>query len=144
MTIVDGRVGGDDSDLGSSVEHAPQVICLRSVRGLGKLFADLGLAVGATLGIAHHKALVEFVVALLADGVFRVFRVLRKVLGQRGYEEVLVLQAFVAKDSAGCRGVISTDCELRWQGFGSVLRSRNVGDVAFLNCSLSVDVQTPS
>lgn len=82
MTIVDRRIRGDYSDLGSSVEHAPQVICLCSVRGLGKLFADLWFAVGATLGIPPHETLVEFVVALLAHCILRVFRVLGEVLGQ--------------------------------------------------------------
>lgn len=57
---------------------------------------------------------------------------------------MLVLQTFVAEDSAGCCGVISTDRELRWEGLGVVLRSRNVGDVAFLDYDVLVDIEIPS
>lgn len=57
---------------------------------------------------------------------------------------MLVLQTFVAKDLAGCRGMIPADRELRWLGLGTVLRSRRIGDVAFLYCDLSADVETPS
>lgn len=57
---------------------------------------------------------------------------------------MLVLQTFVAKDSAGYCGVISTDRELRWLGLGAVFRSRNVGDVAFLDCDVLVDIETLS
>lgn len=77
------------------------MVRLCSIRRLGELLADLWLAVGTTLGVPLHETLVEFVIALLALGVFGVFRVLGKVLRQRGDEQVLVLQAFVAKYLAG-------------------------------------------
>lgn len=53
---------------------------------------------------------------------------------------MLVLQTFVAKDLAGCRGVLSTDGELRRRGRGAVPSSRNIGDFAFLDCDELVHI----
>ncbi len=85
---------------GAPVEHAAQDVGLCGVGGLLEALAHARLALGADLRVEALLVLAEAVEAPLALGVVGVVGV-GQVLGERGAQQVLVLEAGGAEDAVG-------------------------------------------